>query len=228
MTIIETLDPTRTVADLVTDDPTRAAVFDRFGLDYCCHGQRRLADACATAAVSVTNVVSALTVSEAERATTSIPTDLDQLADHIETTHHAYLHEELPALVALARKVHDVHGARHPELIAVERLVTRLDADLGPHLAAEELVVFPALRTKPITPIDFDSAIDTLRDEHDALGDLLAELKAITGGYRAPADGCASYQALYARLAQLESDTHLHIHLENNVLFPAITNGVAQ
>ena len=38
----------------------------------------------------------------------------------------------------------------------------------------------------------------------------------------APADGCASYQALYEGLAELEADTHLHVHKENNVLFPAV------
>lgn len=31
----------------------------------------------------------------------------------------------------------------------------------------------------------------------------------------------ASYRSLYERLAHLEADTHIHIHLENNVLFPA-------
>ena len=37
-----------------------------------------------------------------------------------------------------------------------------------------------------------------------------------------PADGCGSYQALFAGLEQLEADTHLHIHKENNLLFPAV------
>jgi regulator of cell morphogenesis and NO signaling len=60
-----------------------------------------------------------------------------------------------------------------------------------------------------------------LVDEHTALGSQLARLRELTDGYRTPADGCASYRLLYDRLAALESDTHMHIHLENNVLFPA-------
>ena len=39
---------------------------------------------------------------------------------------------------------------------------------------------------------------------------------------RLPADGCASWRALSAGLAELEADTHLHIHKENNLLFPAV------
>ena len=58
--------------------------------------------------------------------------------------------------------------------------------------------------------------------EHDTAGDLLAQLRTLTGGYVVPDDGCASYQALYDGLAELEADTHLHVHKENNVLFPAV------
>jgi regulator of cell morphogenesis and NO signaling len=43
-----------------------------------------------------------------------------------------------------------------------------------------------------------------------------------SAGSATPADRCASYRALYARLAQLEADTHLHIHTEQNVLFPLV------
>ena len=51
---------------------------------------------------------------------------------------------------------------------------------------------------------------------------LLARLRELTGGYTPPADGCVSYRLLYAGLAELEADTHLHVHKENNVLFPMV------
>ena len=31
-----------------------------------------------------------------------------------------------------------------------------------------------------------------------------------------------SYHALYTALVELEADTHLHVHKENNVLFPTV------
>jgi regulator of cell morphogenesis and NO signaling len=61
-----------------------------------------------------------------------------------------------------------------------------------------------------------------MRLEHDHAGTLLDDLRAITGGYAAPDDACASYRALYAGLAALDEDTRLHVHKENNVLFPAV------
>jgi regulator of cell morphogenesis and NO signaling len=58
--------------------------------------------------------------------------------------------------------------------------------------------------------------------EHDRVGELLAELRTATDGFAVPADGCASFHACYQGLADLEADTHLHVHKENNLLFPAV------
>ena len=58
--------------------------------------------------------------------------------------------------------------------------------------------------------------------EHDAVGDLLARLRQLTDDHTPPDDGCASYAMCFAALAELEADTHLHIHKENNVLFPLV------
>ena len=48
----------------------------------------------------------------------------------------------------------------------------------------------------------------------------LQRIRELTGNYQAPADGCASFKALYDGLARLETDFHHHIHKENNILFP--------
>ena len=56
--------------------------------------------------------------------------------------------------------------------------------------------------------------------EHEAVRGILVELREVTGGYAPPGDSCASFQALYAGLKELEADLHRHIHLENNILFP--------
>jgi regulator of cell morphogenesis and NO signaling len=155
------------------------------------------------------------------------PTDLTTLAEFIEATHHQYLHDELPALESLAAKLHGVHGERRPELDDVRRLVSELRADLEPHLLKEERVLFPAIhalvggnRDLPFGTVQ--NPIRMMAMEHDHCGDLLAQLRAAARGYTVPDDACASYQSLYQRLAVLEADTHLHIHLENNVLFPAV------
>ena len=217
----------RNLGDLVAELPARAEVFDRLGLDYCCHGQRPLAEACAEAGLDPAEVAAALDAPAAPQTGSSASRlEPAALADHIEATHHAYLHAELPELTALAAKVLDVHGERHPELAEVRRLVGDLHADLEPHMQKEERVLFPAIRALVGGTRDFPfgtvrNPISVMMAEHDQAGELLAQLRSATAGYVVPDDGCASYRSLYARLEQLEADTHLHIHLENNVLFPA-------
>jgi regulator of cell morphogenesis and NO signaling len=216
---------TRTLGHLVAEAPGRAAVLDRLDVDYCCHGQRSLADACAAAGLNVAEVSAELDVVTNAMAV-DYPREPAELADHIEATHHRYLHGELPKLDALAAKVAGVHRERHPELVAVGRLVAELGAELEPHMLNEERVLFPAIRALVGGAREFPfgtvrNPIRVMSLEHDHAGELLAELRAATDGYLVPDDGCASYRSLYERLERLEADTHRHIHLENNVLFPA-------
>ena len=218
----------RTLGELVAERPARARVLERFGLDYCCHGNRTLADAAAAAQLDPTTVADELLAIVDPSGAEVDALDPAALVDHILGTHHAYLHEELPLLVALASKVREVHGGRHPELERVAELVTEIRDDLDPHLAKEERVLFPAIhawlageRSFPFGSIS--NPVRMMMLEHDRAGELLEELRVATDGYTVPLDGCTSYRLLYERLAHLEADTHRHVHLENNVLFPAVT-----
>ena len=153
----------------------------------------------------------------------------DELVDHIEATHHRFLWHELPRLHTLVDKVRSVHGARHPELDDIARGYEDLRADLEPHLVKEERVLFPMIRelatahAKPTFHCgSLRNPISVMEREHDTAGVLLARLRELTDGYTPPADGCTTYEMLYGGLAELEADTHLHVHKENNVLFPMV------
>jgi len=152
-----------------------------------------------------------------------------ELADDIERTHHTYLRSALPRISALLDRLVTVHGERHPELIDVRRELAELRGQLEPHLLQEELVLFPKIRdlvaswrTSRDDVTQMSDVMRQLEDEHESVGSLLADLRRDTGGYAPPADGCASYVACYRALADLEVDTHLHVHKENNVLAPAV------
>jgi regulator of cell morphogenesis and NO signaling len=157
--------------------------------------------------------------------------DLDpsSMVQHIETVHHRYLWDELPRLGVLVDEVLAAHGQRHPELGRVGECFAALRADLEPHLLKEERVLFPSIgelvlaSSRPTFHCGrISNPISVMMLEHDRADELLAQLATTTDNYRAPADACASYQALYDGLAQLDADVHSHIHEENNVLFPAV------
>jgi regulator of cell morphogenesis and NO signaling len=228
--LMTTIDPQTTLSSLVNAHPELAREFERRGLDYCCGGGQTLADACVSLGLD-----SAATLSELTAVST--PSDVaewstmgaGQLVDHLESTHHRYLWHEMPRLSALVAKVVSVHGGRHPELVAIAKCYEEARADLEPHLLREEQVLFPMIRELAGASSAPAFHCGTLRNpisvmlrEHDAVGELLGQLRRLTNGYQPPADGCASYVSCFAALAELEADTHLHIHKENNVLFPLV------
>ncbi|MBX3315101.1 MAG: iron-sulfur cluster repair di-iron protein [Actinobacteria bacterium] len=223
------LSPDSTLGQIVTDHPDLAAELERRGLDYCCGGARTLGDACGDVGLDVDEVLSELASVDAGPPEEWVSFGAAALVDHLEQTHHAYLHDELPRLTALAAKVASVHGATHAELITVRETFDALRADLEPHLAKEEQVLFPMIReldSATAAPSfhcgSLASPISVMVAEHDRAGVLLAELRHQTRDYTIPADACASYEALYRGLRQLEADTHLHVHKENNRLFPLV------
>lgn len=224
---IWSVDVDRSLGDLVAERPSAARVLERHGMDYCCNGHRSLAEASESAGIDLRAVAAELAAIVDDPGDDVGGLGPVALVDHILATHHAYLHEELPLLDALAAKVWGVHGSRHAELERVADLVGEIRAELEPHLAKEEQVLFPAIKAMVDGQNDFAlgsvaNPIRVLMLEHDRAGDLLRQLRAVSDGYRVPDDGCASYRLLYERLESLESDTHRHIHLENNVLFPAV------
>ena len=233
---VRDIDPSMTLGEIVTLRPSLAADLERRGLDYCCHGGRTLAEAAGEAGLDAVTVADELSAAHAgEPAAAWASLGPVELIDHIETVHHRYLWAELPRIGALVDKIVTVHGDRHPELADVQRLYTELRADLEPHLAREERELFPLIRQlaattgRPRSDIGALAAqIDTLASEHETVGDLLDDLSRVTSGYATPADGCASYAACYRALADLEADTHLHVHKENNLLFPAARGSTAQ
>lgn len=225
------IDPSMTLGEIVTRYPTLAAELDRRGLDYCCHGARTLTAAAHAADLDPSTVAAELAAARIDEAPAEWaalrPVDL---ADHIEAVHHRYLWIELPRISILLDRIIGVHGERHPELLEVGRLYTELRADFEPHLLQEEHVVFPMIRQlanradQPgSSTAELEEQIEALAGEHETVGALLGELARATGGYATPADGCATYAACYRALAELQADTHLHVHKESNVLFAAPT-----
>jgi len=227
------LDTGITLGSLVTEDPSRARVLEALGLDFCCGGGHTLAEACAQAGLDPQTVLRMLRATPGAAAGADAAAEPDirtlsltELADHIETTHHAYLRAELPRARALAARVVAAHGAGHAELAGIERTLADLAEELVPHMDKEEGILFPAVRMlergNGLAGFPFGSLANPLRvmeADHEAAGEALRRLRELSGGYAVPPDGCESYRALYGALAALETDLHRHIHEENNELF---------
>ena len=235
MSTITTIDLTnRTVGDLAVELPSSIRIFEAWKIDYCCGGQTPLANACAAAGKTVEAFAIALDtladVPDNAARDWSLDT-LSTMAKDIVSTYHAYTREELQTLDPLARKVLGVHGHRRAELAEVVALLDALRDDMLPHMLKEEQVLFPyvtemeqAIEGKRSAPTPFFGTVKNpvrkMMAEHDRVGELLASLRSVTSDYAPPEDACFSYRELYRRFAELESRTHEHIHIENNLYFP--------
>ena len=223
-----TVSPATTVADLVVGRASRARLFEQLGLDYCCGGKRSLEDACRAKGLDVATVAAVLDALDETGDTHQDVTQetLAGICDHVVAVHHERLRAELPRLSALLAKVERAHGAERPELASVRSTFEELRAELESHIADEEQRTFPAVRRLEAGDASANGLRDelaALEDEHEHAGELLERLSGLTGGYDVDAVRCNTHRAVVDGLAELQRDLHLHVHEENNVLFPRVT-----
>ncbi|MEP7365304.1 MAG: iron-sulfur cluster repair di-iron protein [Acidobacteriota bacterium] len=225
-----TLNQTQTTREIAIQHPEAVPVFESLGIDYCCGGTRTLGEACERADVDWDHLVELLNAVDAppERARTDwAARRLDALTGHIVDTHHAYVRESTPRIHHWLEKVVAKHGAAHPELRDIQGLFGALSEELAAHMLKEERILFPALdrlaqgRWQGNMAGNIEAPIQKMMAEHDDAGEALAKIRALTGNYQPPTNACPTYRALYHGLAEFERDLHQHVHLENNILFPA-------
>ncbi len=226
-----TLDKNSTVAQWVAQYPQTAPLFEQFQIDYCCHGAVALGEACDKTQLDVNRVIAQLTEAVAhsrEEVTKNwLESPLNELCDHIQETHHAYLRQELPRLTELIDKVVTAHAANHPELGELKQVYASLRAELEPHLLKEEQILFPAIRqledvaTLPSFPFGtVANPIRMMENEHVAAGDALLQIRKLANDFLPPDGACNTYRVMLDALQSLERDLHQHIHKENYILFP--------
>ena len=185
---------TMTLADLAATSLSAIRILEQHGLDYCCGGKQPFEEACLAKGVKPQTIIreieEATVASVAGRDWQTAP--LDELVKHIVGTHHEYLKLDLPVLGHRLDKVVSVHGVRDPEVL--------------PRMAE----VFAALRAE----------MEMHMHKDVSAGDALGEIRTLTNDFELSPYACSTVKALYEGLQVLEADLHVHIHLENNILFP--------
>jgi regulator of cell morphogenesis and NO signaling len=234
--MIETLN--KTVGEIVAEDYRAASVFEKFGIDFCCKGNRTIDEACAGKQINpdaVTEMLNTLNMETAGNLPDFASWPADLLADYIEKKHHRYVTETTPVLQQFLDKLCNVHGGRHPELFEITKQFNESAGELAMHMKKEELILFPYVR-RLVTALNMGTKLDkaqfgtienpiqVLMQEHTTEGDRFREISELSSNYTPPADGCATYKVAFQMLKEFEADLHLHIHLENNILFPQAAN----
>jgi regulator of cell morphogenesis and NO signaling len=144
---------------------------------------------------------------------------LPELIEHILTAYHRPLDVALPRIGALAKEVLRIHGERDPKRHkGVLDAFLALANELVPHMQKEEEVLFPMLldghSQEALAPIA------VMRQEHEMSDNMLRHLRELTDDYTPPADACGKWRELWSALEELERSLRMHVHLEDDILFP--------
>lgn len=217
-----------TIGEIVANDFRAASMFKEAGIDFCCGGNKSLTEACKEKGANASHLVQQLETlaqTPVSGAMNFKEWDLSFLSDYIVNTHHKFVSKNLPELVFYTQKIANVHGEHHPELIEVASLFTKINEELLQHLKNEEEVLFPAIKqaeknASAEVNSTIVSEITRMRGEHEFAGSAMDKINALTNNYLIPVDACNTYRVSLKLLEQFEDDLHIHVHLENNILYP--------
>ena len=222
-----------TIGDLVTKNFQSARVFEEFGLDYCCGGKKSINQACKDKGIDENLVIEKLSRLEEDNSSSSHYGDWDAgfLADYIVNNHHRYIRKNIPSIENHLQKVISAHGERNPEVVKVGEQFKIMKDDLLMHMSKEEKMLFPYIHklylaknnSQVISVPPFgkvQNPIKVMEEEHQQAGDDMAKISKLTNNYTPPNNSCGTFRVLYSELKDFEKDLHVHVHLENNILFP--------
>ncbi len=225
---------TKSVGEFVADDYRTAAVFQKYGIDFCCKGSKTIEEVCESKKISADELISNLTDVSKQKGDQKIDFQswpLDLLTDYIEKKHHRYIEQTTPILNQYLDKLCKVHGNHNPELFEIKEQFNAAAAELAMHMKKEEFILFPFIRKMAAAKNNHENAgqpgfgtvqnpIQMMMQEHDIEGERFRKISSISDNYNPPAYACNTYKVTFSLLKEFEDDLHLHIHLENNILFP--------
>ncbi|WP_435523865.1 iron-sulfur cluster repair di-iron protein [Chryseobacterium indoltheticum] len=221
------------IGDIVAEDFRTAAIFKKYGIDFCCKGGRTIEEACGPR-----NLDSDQIYSDIENLPKTDGNSIDFTSWNIRSFSRLrrknaspLCGRKTPVLQQFLDKLCKVHGALHPELFEIRDLFFASAQDLASHMKKEELMLFPFIKNMVRAQIEgmaipqppfgsVENPVNMMKHEHTVEGERLRKIAELTDEYTPPADACNTYKVTFAMLQDFENDLHKHVHLENNILFP--------
>ena len=229
------IDPLTPIDHLTADHPRLRRLLCRLGVDVLAEGSLTLREAALRHGVPIQEAIRDLEALAAQDQAGSVQDWLQasksQLVEHIVEYHHVFTREELARLGPLVEATQATDLAAHPELRQVRVHFRNLEKDLLSHFQMEEKNLFPALCATEDggpTPISLSTPKEQLRTinaEHQAVEELFLNIRMLTDDYTVPRDASPGLRSLYLGLRELEDDLHMHLYLENHLLYPRALPG---
>jgi len=206
----------QSIAAIAASLPGACDVLLRHKIDFCSKGEATLALAAEARRLNLAELQAEL--SATARQAEPYPTEPAALIAHIIERYHKVHRLEFPGLIDTARRVDATHKDRCDCPRGLHDLLSRMFEDLEDHQHKEEAILFPIMLNGGEPSLH--QPIARMLQDHVELIDALDLMADLTGDFAPPADACGSWRALYVGCRKLDADLRVHVHLENNLLFP--------
>lgn len=221
--------PNETLATIVSRNIHAATVLNEYGIDYFSRGNRSLEMACLEDNKPMAAVLEDLGELNGPGPKTMNfqAMSLTQLSTYILKTHHRFAEKKVTFIKhALARLLRE-SGSYDDKLDQIQNTFNDLSVYLTVHMRHEELVVFPFIqklargnRIVQSLSSQIVQPIMSMQEDHRYEVDTLRRLVFLINNYLLTKKADYALKITYDAIRELEQDLKIHMHLENNVLFP--------
>lgn len=218
-----------TVGELAASKPHAAELFDVVGIDYVCHGNLWLHDACAEAGLDAVQIRKSLDQLPHDGTHVNwLEQPLRDLLQYLSDKRHPALSAALARAAAVLHAPCQRCGRNPEEMAALRGGLAGLVTAMRPHMSREERVLFPIIEhldacwsrgEAPTLNLSrgLGPAVNTLMLDHSAMIATLNAIRRTTDDLMEREERC---EELGAALRSFDHELREHVHLENNVLYP--------
>lgn len=220
------------LSDILLNNIKAALVFEKFNINYCTNGNKTLGEVC-----SIIETKPAVIISELNKLNGAFTNDikvnewnLDFLCEYIVSNHHSFIRKSFKELLKQLKailKLKNFYGNNENTLNEFEKL----NLDFEQHMQKEEKLLFPYIKRlvdSEFSETEFEIApfglikkpIKVMKNEHLSAVDKVYKMKEFCREIN-KIKAQASIKKNFCKLfSEFEYDLHIHLHLENNLLFP--------
>jgi regulator of cell morphogenesis and NO signaling len=221
------------IQEIVLSNFNTIEIFEKHNVDFYCEGKRTLSETCAEMGLDVKIIVDEINSIDSE-INGDLPKfndmNLTDLSNYIVDKHHSYVKKTLQSLENNLYAPAEIKNDS-PNFTSLRNQFDLLKVDLKNHSSKEENILFPYIKyleeckksdDKPKTTSfgNISNPINVLESEHKTVRDILTKIKELTQNYSLLEKLSAVQKSVYTKFKEFELDLHIHIHLEDNLLFP--------
>lgn len=218
-----------TLTEIVLNNLKAAFIFQNYNLNYSTEGKKTLKEACSFAGIKPAVILNDLKKLNGMNSDYLKVNEwrIDFLCDYIESNHHKYIRKMLPKIIAEAK----ILTKKKIIPASLSKELKKMSIDFETHMQKEERLLFPYIKKMntifnekseyEIPPFgSVANPVKVLEKEHSLANSALNKIKKLCGGYKTVPNDDINMNKFYEYMKEFETDFHLHIHFENNVLFP--------